>query len=299
MVPPFAAEPPPPVYPPQIMLPSGYTQPGGYPHPYWSQHAVGHHAFPESRHSSASNRIEEEISPKNTNQDLPLANENTAETSGQDNNDQQASNQNDGGNWANDTNNGASNDNQDQPDNWDSAGDQNNTNDADDWVKDNNNSHNDNNSGWNNDDTNNTANTGWDMNDNGQSADNQNSGSGTSKESAQHSEIDLAALTNAARDLYGPHGPYYSFRALRLDEPKPDALEEPRYDVPKALALTRGSTKQVQPGPGYRYYKRRLEPEYIDSMDNPYARFVFKYRTKGRTGKLWLRITLTYSRTTS
>lgn len=88
---------------------------------------------------------------------------------------------------------------------------------------------------------------------------------------------------NSIRELYGPHGPYYSYRASRMDEPKPDAEEEPRYDVPKELAFRRKSTKQVQPGPGYRYYKRRLVPEYIDSFDTPYARFVFKYRTKGRS----------------
>ena len=94
------------------------------------------------------------------------------------------------------------------------------------------------------------------------------------------------STSNAAdvlRELYGPHGPYYSFRALRLDEPQPDAEEEPRYDVPQSLAAQRGSTKQVQPGPGYRYFKKRMIPEYIDSMETPYARFVFKYRTKGKS----------------
>lgn len=92
------------------------------------------------------------------------------------------------------------------------------------------------------------------------------------------------ALASACRDLYGPHGPYYALQATRIGDLRPDAEEEPRYDVPKALALERRSTKQVQPGPGYRYYKKRIVPEYIDTLDNPYARFVFKYRTKGSSG---------------
>lgn len=89
-------------------------------------------------------------------------------------------------------------------------------------------------------------------------------------------------LVDAPRDLYGPHGPYYALRADRLGGPSPDAEEEPRFDVPKSLAAERGSTKQVQPGPGYLYYKRRIIPEYVDTLESPYARFVFKYRTKGK-----------------
>lgn len=84
------------------------------------------------------------------------------------------------------------------------------------------------------------------------------------------------------RDLYGPHGPYFTTRAVRPGEARPDAEEEQRYDVPRAVAMKTGSTKQVQPGPGYRYYKKRTIPEYVDSLEQPYARFVFKYRTKGK-----------------
>ena len=66
-------------------------------------------------------------------------------------------------------------------------------------------------------------------------------------------------------------------------EPAPVEPEEPaKYDVPQRVVdELEGSTKQVQPGPGYRYYKRRLVPEYIDTLQEPYARFVFLYRTKG------------------
>lgn len=110
----------------------------------------------------------------------------------------------------------------------------------------------------------------------------------------------ITGATDIARELYGPHGPYYSFRTLRPDEPRPDAEEEPRYDVPQSLAAQRGSTKQVQPGPGYRYYKKRVIPDYIDSMETPYARFVFKYRTKGRSGSANIsRRALTTHRTTA
>ena len=83
-----------------------------------------------------------------------------------------------------------------------------------------------------------------------------------------------------SRVLYGPYGPYYGAKSIAQKGPPPDAEEEPRYDVPQTIAQNKGVTKQVQPGPGYLYVKKRCAPEYIDSLDEPYAKFVFKYRTK-------------------
>lgn len=161
------------------------------------------------------------------------------------------------------------------------------------------------NDAWGNDNGGNNGN-GWDTNDSG--ANNNNNGTGSwdqgnntptadnagdwdapaannngtdSVESPYPSAARAGVVADIPRDLYGPHGPYYALRGLRLGEPRPDAEEEPRFDVPKSLATARGSTKQVQPGPGYRYYKKRIVPEYIDTLESPYARFVFKYRTKG------------------
>ena len=81
------------------------------------------------------------------------------------------------------------------------------------------------------------------------------------------------------RVLYGPHGAYFTSNLAR-NAPPPDVQEEPRYDVPQAIAQLMGVTKQVQPGPGYKYTKKRCAPRYIDTVEEPYAKFVFKYRTK-------------------
>ena len=84
--------------------------------------------------------------------------------------------------------------------------------------------------------------------------------------------------------LYGPHGAYYTVGSSAPVEVDPEVEEEPRYDVPKEVIERTGSSHQVQPGRGYMYAHKRATPEYIDSIDEPYARFVFKYRTKGKSG---------------
>lgn len=139
----------------------------------------------------------------------------------------------------------------------------------------------------------NNDNSGGGVNDKGWAADNTDLpitgndwGGGADGGQVEAASPATAGTFDIARELYGPHGPYYSLRALRPDEPRPDAEEEPRYDVPQSLAARRGSTKQVQPGPGYRYFKKRVIPDYIDTMETPYARFVFKYRTKGKSSHL-------------
>lgn len=89
-----------------------------------------------------------------------------------------------------------------------------------------------------------------------------------------------AANGPGIRALYGPYGAYYTSKMFAEDSVPADAEEEPRYDVPQAVAQAKGTSKQVQPGKGYLYNKKRCLPEYIDNLDEPYARFVFKYRTK-------------------
>ncbi|RMZ77696.1 hypothetical protein DV738_g4332, partial [Chaetothyriales sp. CBS 135597] len=91
------------------------------------------------------------------------------------------------------------------------------------------------------------------------------------------SGINLSAVS---RPLYGPHGTYFAMQSpFALDTPC-DAEEEPRYDVPESYVASYGTTKQVQPGKGYIYTKKRYSPKYIDNLSDPYARFVFIYRTK-------------------
>jgi hypothetical protein len=85
------------------------------------------------------------------------------------------------------------------------------------------------------------------------------------------------------RPLYGPYGAYYSLRPRTTLSPTPEAEEEPPFDVPETVAADKDTTHQVQPGKGYLYTHKRASPEYIDSIEEPYARFVFKYRTKGKS----------------
>ncbi|OJD14495.1 hypothetical protein ACJ73_09077 [Blastomyces percursus] len=66
------------------------------------------------------------------------------------------------------------------------------------------------------------------------------------------------------------------FVSPMLSEPARD--EPPLYTVPEPVARAESLTHQVQLGPQARYVHRIRTPKYLDSMDTPYARFVFKYR---------------------
>jgi hypothetical protein len=84
------------------------------------------------------------------------------------------------------------------------------------------------------------------------------------------------------RHLYGPYGPYFgTFNASVDGELLADAAEEPPYDVPPGMP----TTHQVKAGQGYMYAHKRRSPEYLDTLEEPYARFVFKYRTKGESSR--------------
>jgi hypothetical protein len=80
--------------------------------------------------------------------------------------------------------------------------------------------------------------------------------------------------------LHGPHGAYHGPK-LAVAAPSNWVIDEPApYDVPASFAASRSLSKQVQRGRAYNYFKRHRKPIYIDSIAEPYARFVFKYRTK-------------------
>lgn len=216
---------------------------------------------------------------------------------------QNVGNDNDWNNTSNSNQNGANNDGwnnnsndnnnvNSQDNNWEQGNDNGNAGNSnnDDWVNNNDNNNNDNaaNDDWgntnsNSNNNNNNSGDSWGKNNNSAAQANTSGDNwiadGADNKAAQPAQESILEK-DIARNLYGPHGPYYSLRAINLDDPKPDAEEEPRFDVPKSIAAGRSSTKQVQPGPGYRYYKKSITPEYIDTLDNPYARFVFKYRTR-------------------
>ena len=85
------------------------------------------------------------------------------------------------------------------------------------------------------------------------------------------------------RSLYGPFGPYYSIEALVSPDMEAGAEEEPRYDVPQHWSNEWRITKQVQCGRGYFYVHNSTTPVYHDSVREPYARFQFNYRTRGKS----------------
>jgi hypothetical protein len=92
----------------------------------------------------------------------------------------------------------------------------------------------------------------------------------------------VPATSAQGRPLYGPHGPYYDYPHTAADHGlKADAGEEPPYDVPADMP----TTHQVKPGEGYMYIHKKRSPEYLDTLEEPYAQFVFKYRTKGKSSR--------------
>lgn len=136
--------------------------------------------------------------------------------------------------------------------------------------------------------------SGWENNENAtQPQQPQNGWNGTGSHQPQHQQnewngADSQSVVGTAqlgsrtiRPLYGPYGAYYSSRPHINLSPSAEAEEEPPFDVPETIAAEKGTTHQVQPGKGYLYVHKRASPEYIDSIAEPYARFVFKYRTKG------------------
>ncbi len=140
-------------------------------------------------------------------------------------------------------------------------------------------------SGWDTNSANNNtwANQGQDNN----TTENDKPGEGWGNVSTSNTkEAPKQAVSKSSKTaLYGPHGPYQAPRFLANTDVPIVAEEEPRYDVPQAVAQAHGTSKQVQPGRGYLYSKKSCHPEYVDSLDKPYARFVFKYRTKDQVKK--------------
>lgn len=158
------------------------------------------------------------------------------------------------------------------------------SNKGDDWA---NNTGNQGTAGWeNNNDQNNTTQGNWDNSNN--NASNAAGGGDAWGDNSRKASATLSQTAGSSiRPLYGPHGAYYAMQFASASAPDIacDAEEEPRYDVPKPYVDDTGSTKQVQPGKGYLYYKKQCHPEYIDQLEEPYAKFVFQYMTKNQVQK--------------
>ncbi|WEW58539.1 hypothetical protein PRK78_004007 [Emydomyces testavorans] len=81
--------------------------------------------------------------------------------------------------------------------------------------------------------------------------------------------------------------PMQSYRVVTPNHQRPFAThgyydpqndEPPLYTVPEAVAQAESLTHQVQPGRAEEYIHKLRVPEYLDTMEEPYAKFIFKYR---------------------
>lgn len=61
----------------------------------------------------------------------------------------------------------------------------------------------------------------------------------------------------------------------------PDATDSPLYTVPEEVIKRKNVTHQVNAGRTASYNHKMSTPNYLDSHDDPYAVFIFRYRSKG------------------
>jgi hypothetical protein len=189
----------------------------------------------------------------NTENQGDWTNDHTSDASGDGwkNDDDTNNNQNDTANWTNDAN-------QKNDGTWDNNNDQGSGNNT-----------------WENAGANQGQSSKWENSNQGANTQNHSGkrASNATSNSAQPS------AGSGVRPLYGPYGAYYAVQSSAADVAC-DAEEEPPYDVPQSYVDSTGSSKQVQPGRGYLYCKKQCRPQYVDELSEPYARFVFIYRTK-------------------
>lgn len=69
--------------------------------------------------------------------------------------------------------------------------------------------------------------------------------------------------------------------------PEDGTGEQPLYTVPEGIAQAKSLSHQVQIGRPADYSHRVRVPEYFDTMEEPYAKFTFNYRVKGRAKDLF------------
>ncbi|KAI9843230.1 MAG: hypothetical protein M1837_006519 [Sclerophora amabilis] len=62
--------------------------------------------------------------------------------------------------------------------------------------------------------------------------------------------------------------------------------EDPLYTIPQTSVDKSHASHQVQPGQPAKYYHKLHRPDYMDTMESPYAVFVFRYRSKDILEKL-------------
>jgi hypothetical protein len=184
------------------------------------------------------------------------------------------------GDWGTGTNGG---NDQNTNSGWDNSNNDNNQNGNNEWNDNQNNtqSSNDPNS-WQNSNGNTTSNDA----DRASTPANQSNavGDSTPQDNASATPAIEDCVPRADRTLHGPLGAYFGPKIAVESDPNVPwiADEPPAYDLPAYMITKLGLSKQVQRGKGYKYVKKHRKPIYIDSIAEPYARFIFKYRTRDK-----------------
>lgn len=105
-----------------------------------------------------------------------------------------------------------------------------------------------------------------------------------------HSSLQRAASDGAFDPNKSHVKPYWTKWNRRVSTENDDGgkdpyivPEEPLPVVPESLAQRENMSHQIRAGRGKIYYHSTGTPKYIDTMEDPYAVFTFKYRSKGRS----------------
>jgi hypothetical protein len=62
----------------------------------------------------------------------------------------------------------------------------------------------------------------------------------------------------------------------------PNATDSPLYTIPEGVVKRKNVTHQMNAGRPQAYFHKLCVPKYMDSHDDPYAVFLFRYRSKGK-----------------
>ncbi|KMP09843.1 hypothetical protein CIRG_09076 [Coccidioides immitis RMSCC 2394] len=107
---------------------------------------------------------------------------------------------------------------------------------------------------------------------------------------SNNDQVDPQPVPQQASQQAAQQGPWIPIQPYRFVAPNRQSLcasqvyynqqddEPPLYTVPEAIAQAESLSHQVQLGRAQDYRHKLRVPEYLDTMDEPYAKFVFKYR---------------------
>ncbi|KAM3415530.1 hypothetical protein BST61_g9051 [Cercospora zeina] len=102
---------------------------------------------------------------------------------------------------------------------------------------------------------------------------------------AQHkAQADIATTVSALRPVIKPYWGEWATRADDKRKPRAQPRDAYVYPAPPSIAAPAGKAPSVshgvQAGRGANYMHKLHRPEYLDTMQQPYAIFTFKYRSK-------------------